>query len=136
MGKFQHEGRIFTFLRSTSDVSAKCLQYVLAKGEADTDASRFSFSRKVGLKYVWQIVFVDTCCGGVLEETISDILWHAREGMTAYYSAAQVEEIYQAVELIKSDANQINVSLLSLVSGSGFYQNSTGGIHALSAWAA
>jgi len=46
--------------------------------------------------------------------------------MTAHYSAAQVREIYSAVERIKTDANQVNVSLLSLVRRNGFYQNPTG----------
>lgn len=66
---------------------------------------------------------------GIREETIADVLRHSRQGMTTHYSAVQVREIYEALELIKSDANRVNVSyvsLLSLVNRSEIYQNLTG----------
>ena len=34
---------------------------------------------------------------GVREETIADILWHTRQGMTAHYSVAQIDELLEAL---------------------------------------
>ena len=52
---------------------------------------------------------------GVKEETISDILWHNRRGMTAHYSMAQIVEIRDALELITDERNRFNKSLSMLV---------------------
>lgn len=52
---------------------------------------------------------------GVAENTISDILWHARKGMTAHYSVAQVLEIRNALELITDERHANNKSLASIV---------------------
>jgi integrase len=52
---------------------------------------------------------------GVLEPTIADILWHARQGMTAHYSMAQITELRQALELIADERNRSNRSLASIV---------------------
>ncbi len=51
---------------------------------------------------------------GVREETIADVLWHTRRGMTAHYSAAQVRELHQALELICDDSGRANASLRML----------------------
>ncbi len=51
---------------------------------------------------------------GVSETTIADILWHRTKTMTAHYSMAQVVEIFEALEKIKSEANRWNISLESL----------------------
>jgi len=48
---------------------------------------------------------------GVREETIADILWHARRGMTAHYSVAQVEELVEALNRITDERSRINRSL-------------------------
>lgn len=56
---------------------------------------------------------------GVREETISDILWHERSGMTPHYSVAQVLEIREALELIIDERNVSNVSLASIIAGMG-----------------
>lgn len=48
---------------------------------------------------------------GVREETISDILWHSRKGMTAHYSVAQVSELFEALNKVSNDSNRINRSL-------------------------
>ena len=50
---------------------------------------------------------------GVREETIADILWHSRRGMTAHYSMAQIVEIRDALELITDERNCFNKSLAS-----------------------
>ena len=52
---------------------------------------------------------------GVREETIADILWHSRRGMTAHYSMAQIVEIRDALELITDERNCFNKSLSSLI---------------------
>jgi integrase len=52
---------------------------------------------------------------GVREETIADILWHNRRGMTAHYSMAQIVEIRDALELITDERNRFNKSLSMLV---------------------
>jgi len=51
---------------------------------------------------------------GVREETIADVLWHSRRGMTAHYSAAQVRELRQALELISEESGRANASLRML----------------------
>ncbi len=51
---------------------------------------------------------------GVAEETIADILWHSRRGMTAHYSVAQLIEIHQALVKIEDETHRWNVSLISL----------------------
>ena len=51
---------------------------------------------------------------GVKEETIADILWHDRRGMTAHYSVAQIVEIRDAVELITDERNRFNKGLAPL----------------------
>lgn len=48
---------------------------------------------------------------GVREETISDILWHTRRGVTAHYSMGQIVEIHEALEKIKDESNRWNKSL-------------------------
>ncbi|WP_371325460.1 tyrosine-type recombinase/integrase [Dechloromonas sp. ZY10] len=48
---------------------------------------------------------------GVREETISDILWHTRRGMTAHYSVAQIEELVEALERITDERSRTNRSL-------------------------
>jgi len=52
---------------------------------------------------------------GVKEETIADILWHNRRGMTAHYSVVQVVEIRAALELITDERNRFNKSLATLI---------------------
>lgn len=48
---------------------------------------------------------------GVREETIADVLWHTRRGMTAHYSVAQIEELLEALELITDERSRTNRSL-------------------------
>ena len=48
---------------------------------------------------------------GVREETIADILWHTRQGMTAHYSVAQIEELVEALNRITDERSRINRSL-------------------------
>ncbi len=48
---------------------------------------------------------------GVREETIADILWHVRQGMTAHYSVAQVSELVEALNRITDESNRVNRSL-------------------------
>jgi hypothetical protein len=45
--------------------------------------------------------------------------------MTEHYGAAQIREIYDALEKIKSESGRVNVSLLSLVRGERIYQKPT-----------
>jgi hypothetical protein len=52
---------------------------------------------------------------GIKEETIADILWHSRLGMTAHYSVAQIVEIRVALQLINDERNRFNKSLATLV---------------------
>ena len=47
----------------------------------------------------------------VSENTISEVLWHARGDITLHYSVAQVRELREALELIKDDSGRTNVSL-------------------------
>lgn len=47
----------------------------------------------------------------VREETIADILWHTRPGMTAHYSVAQVTELVEALNRITDERNRTNRSL-------------------------
>ena len=47
----------------------------------------------------------------VREETIADILWHTRQGMTAHYSVAQASELVQALNRIRHEGNRTNRSL-------------------------
>jgi hypothetical protein len=46
--------------------------------------------------------------------SISDILWHARAGMTPHYSVAQVREIHAALELIARERHGWNRTLASI----------------------
>lgn len=48
---------------------------------------------------------------GVREETIADVLWHTRRGMTAHYSVAQIEELADALERITDERSRTNRSL-------------------------
>jgi integrase len=47
----------------------------------------------------------------VREETIADILWHTRQGMTAHYSVAQAAELVQALNRITEERHRTNRSL-------------------------
>ena len=47
----------------------------------------------------------------VREETIADILWHVRPGMTAHYSVAQVSELVNALNRITDERSRTNRSL-------------------------
>jgi len=47
----------------------------------------------------------------VREETIADILWHVRPGMTAHYSVAQVSELVDALNRITDERSRTNRSL-------------------------
>ena len=47
----------------------------------------------------------------VREETIADILWHVRPGMTAHYSVAQVAELVDALNRITDERSRTNRSL-------------------------
>ena len=47
----------------------------------------------------------------VREETIADILWHIRPGMTAHYSVAQVAELVGALNRITDERSRTNRSL-------------------------
>jgi integrase len=56
---------------------------------------------------------------GVREETIADILWHARQGMTAHYSVVQIDELsvvqidelVEALNRINNEGSRVNRSL-------------------------
>jgi GMP synthase PP-ATPase subunit len=48
---------------------------------------------------------------GVREETIADILWHARQGMTAHYSVVQIDELVEALNRITNEGSRVNRSL-------------------------
>lgn len=52
---------------------------------------------------------------GVAEETIADILWHRRKGMTAHYSMGQLVELHQALAKIENETHRWNISLMSLI---------------------
>lgn len=47
----------------------------------------------------------------VREETIADILWHTRPGMTAHYSVAQAAELVEALNRITDERHRTNRSL-------------------------
>jgi len=47
----------------------------------------------------------------VREETIADILWHVRPGMTPHYSMAQVAELVDALNRITDERSRTNRSL-------------------------
>ena len=47
----------------------------------------------------------------VREETIADILWHIRPGMTAHYSVVQVGELVEALNRITDERGRTNRSL-------------------------
>ena len=48
---------------------------------------------------------------GVREETIADLLWHARQGMTAHYSVVQIDELVEALNRITNESSRVNRSL-------------------------
>lgn len=48
---------------------------------------------------------------GAKEETIADILWHTRKGMTAHYSVVQMDELVTALNRITDEGNRTNRSL-------------------------
>lgn len=48
---------------------------------------------------------------GIREETIADILWHARLGMTAHYSVVQIDELMEALNRITDEGSRVNRSL-------------------------
>ena len=48
---------------------------------------------------------------GAREETIADILWHTRHGMTAHYSVVQIDELLAALNRITDEGSRINRSL-------------------------
>jgi integrase len=47
----------------------------------------------------------------VREETIADILWHTRPGLTAHYSVAQVAELVGALNRVTDERSRTNRSL-------------------------
>ena len=48
---------------------------------------------------------------GTREETIADILWHTRQGMTAHYSVVQINELVEALNRITDEHSRVNRSL-------------------------
>ena len=48
---------------------------------------------------------------GVHEETIADLLWHTRQGMTAHYSVVQIDELLEAANRITDERSRINRSI-------------------------
>lgn len=48
---------------------------------------------------------------GAHEETIADILWHTRQGMTAHYSVVQIDELVAALNRITDEGSRVNRSL-------------------------
>ena len=48
---------------------------------------------------------------GVREETIADIIWHTRRGMTVHSSVAQIEELVEVLERITDERSRTNRSL-------------------------
>jgi hypothetical protein len=48
---------------------------------------------------------------GVREETIADVLWHTRRGMTAHYSVDQIKELVEALKQITDERGRTNRSL-------------------------
>jgi len=48
---------------------------------------------------------------GSREETIADILWHTRQGMTAHYSVVQIDELLEALNRITDEGSRVNRSL-------------------------
>ncbi len=48
---------------------------------------------------------------GTREETIADILWHTRQGITAHYSVVQIDELLEALNHITDERSRINRSL-------------------------
>ena len=48
---------------------------------------------------------------GIREETIADILWHTRQGMTAHYSVVQIDELLEALNRITNERSRMNRSL-------------------------
>ena len=48
---------------------------------------------------------------GAREETIADILWHTRQGMTAHYSVVQIDELLEASNRITDEGSRVNRSL-------------------------
>ena len=48
---------------------------------------------------------------GAHEETIADILWHTRQGMTAHYSIVQIDELVAALNRITDEGSRVNRSL-------------------------
>ena len=48
---------------------------------------------------------------GAHEETIADILWHTRQGMTAHYSVVQIDELVEALNRIADEGSRVNRSL-------------------------
>lgn len=51
---------------------------------------------------------------GVAEGTISDLLWHTAGSITQHYSVAQLQELHDAMEKIKTDTGRWNKSLATL----------------------
>lgn len=52
---------------------------------------------------------------GVSERTQDEILWHTNKRMTTHYAAAQVRELYNALEIIKEPSGQESINILELV---------------------
>ena len=48
---------------------------------------------------------------GAHEETIADLLWHTRQGMTAHYSVVQIDELVEALNRITDEGSRVNRSL-------------------------
>ena len=48
---------------------------------------------------------------GAREETIADILWHTRQGMTAHYSVVQIDELVEVLNRITDERSRVNRSL-------------------------
>lgn len=51
---------------------------------------------------------------GAAQQTISDILWHSKRGMTAHYTLAQLRELHEALEKVSTDSGRWNRSLSML----------------------
>ncbi len=52
---------------------------------------------------------------GVSERTQNEILWHTNKSMTTHYAAAQVRELYNALEMIKEPTGQESINILELM---------------------
>lgn len=113
----RHDEFVFTFYRVTKEETKPTYKPIRSLHNTAWQRVR----REVGLDdlHVHDLrhtVGMRLRMAGVAERTQDEILWHSNSGMSSHYAAAQIREIYDALELISKKGDyEESMDLLTLL---------------------